>query len=217
VNQIAMNVAEQGGKVLVYSLEMGPPEVVKRCLSNMSGIDLFHLQRPLNQGEIDGLELMRTKMTQWSFTVSKAQKCDINALCAEARQIKQLKGLDLLVVDYIQLLTSPAPRNMQQTRATEIDTIARRLKMLAQELDCVVLAASQLNSEGKFRESRGIEQNASTGFVCGPVENEEGVLAIELQKQRHGERGSKMRFKWHKPTFTVSDFQTWIREEVIFS
>lgn len=217
VNQVAMNVAEQGGKVLVYSLEMGPAEVVKRCLSNMSGIDLFHLQRPLNQGEIDGLELMRQKMSAWEFVVSKAQKCDVSSVCAEARMMKQRKGLDVLVVDYLQLLTSPPPRGQQQSRATEIDTIARRLKMLAQELDCVVIAASQLNADGKFRESRGIEQNANTGFVCGPVDGEEGVLKLELQKQRHGERNVEMKLRWHKPTFAVKDASQWPREEAIFS
>jgi replicative DNA helicase len=124
-------------------------------------------------------------------------------LRARSRRIKREHGLDLIVVDYLQLMSVPGTK---ENRATEISEISRGLKALAKELDCPVIALSQLNRgveqrENKkpvmsdLRESGAIEQDADMILLIyrDEVYNKEtpkkGVAEIDLAKHRNGETG----------------------------
>jgi replicative DNA helicase len=124
-------------------------------------------------------------------------------LRARARRIKREHGLDLIVVDYLQLMSVPGTK---ENRATEISEISRGLKALAKEIHCPVIALSQLNRgveqrENKkpvmsdLRESGAIEQDADMILLIyrEEVYNKEtpkkGVADIDLAKHRNGETG----------------------------
>jgi len=131
-------------------------------------------------------------------------------LRARSRRIKREHGLDLIVVDYLQLMTVPGTK---ENRATEISEISRGLKALAKELSCPVIALSQLNRgveqrENKkpvmsdLRESGAIEQDADMILLIyrDEVYNREtpkkGVAEIDLAKHRNGEIGEiRLTFK----------------------
>jgi replicative DNA helicase len=131
-------------------------------------------------------------------------------LRARSRRIKREHGLDLVVVDYLQLMTVPGTK---ENRATEISEISRGLKALAKELHCPVIALSQLNRgveqrENKkpvmsdLRESGAIEQDADMILLIyrDEVYNREtpkkGIAEIDLAKHRNGEIGEiKLTFR----------------------
>lgn len=211
--QVAINAAQQGGKVLVYSLEMAPREVSRRVLCNQSGLELFNLRRELNVGELDGLRMCAEQMRSWPLTLSQSQKADLRAIVSEARAFKAKGGLDLLVLDYLQLVEGP--EHLRNNRTAEVGAISRALKTLAVELDCIVLSPSQLNDEGKVRESRSIEHDSNVFLEVSYDEDEPGVMSCRVAKNRHGERGSNVRLQWHKPTYRVRDLAGWKEEAVI--
>jgi replicative DNA helicase len=124
-------------------------------------------------------------------------------LRARARRIKREHGLDLIVVDYLQLMSVPGTK---ENRATEISEISRGLKALAKEIHCPVIALSQLNRgveqrENKrpvmsdLRESGAIEQDADMILLIYREEvydkntAKKGVADIDLAKHRNGETG----------------------------
>ena len=109
-----------------------------------------------------------------------AETPTIDSIRAEAMRIRDAAGkLDLVVVDYIQLVDGS--RGKGETREGEIAKISRGLKRMARELNCPVITASQLNEEGKTRESRAIVQDADALIYI--TEN-----GLRIGKLRNGQR-----------------------------
>jgi replicative DNA helicase len=160
----------RGGVVAFFSLEMSSEQLAMRLLAESSGVSGDRLRK----GEIDAMEFGRIRdaaleIQEAPLYIDATGGITLAKLTARARRLKRMVGLDLIIVDYLQLITTGAggPDN----RVQEVSMITQGLKALAKELNVPVLALSQLsrqveNREDKkpqlsdLRESGSIEQDA---------------------------------------------------------
>src|SRR6202044_312700 len=211
---IAENAAVRGGKVVaVFSLEMSKASLLRRMLAsqalvNSKAIQTGMLMRDDRSKLINGLErLMESKMF-----IDDTPGITLAEMRAKARRLKQQHGsLDLIVIDYLQLMTGSVGANQKtfENRTQEVSAISRGLKALAKEMKVPVVALSQLSRASEqrggdkkpllsdLRESGSIEQDADV--VCFihreeyyDRENEDlkGKAEIIIAKQRNGPTGS---------------------------
>jgi replicative DNA helicase len=160
-----------GGVVAFFSLEMSAEQLAMRILADASGVSSDRLRK----GEIDASEFGRVRdaameIQESPLFIDATGGLSISKLTARARRLKRSTGLDLIVVDYLQLLTA-GEGSKSENRVQEVTQITMGLKSLAKELSVPVLALSQLsrqveNREDKkpqlsdLRESGSIEQDA---------------------------------------------------------
>ncbi len=161
----------RGGVVAFFSLEMSSEQLAMRLLADVSGVSSDRLRK----GEIDANEFGRVRdaaieIQEAPLFIDDTGGLSIAKLAARARRLKRQSGLDLVVVDYLQLITGSEARR-QESRVQEVSEITQSLKALAKELSVPVVALSQLsrqveNREDKrpqlsdLRESGSIEQDA---------------------------------------------------------
>jgi replicative DNA helicase len=223
---LAMNIAEHAAfqqqlPVLVYSLEMSEEQLTQRIVGSVGRIN----QNKLRDGKLkdedwsrvlETVELMRGK----TIDIQDRGIETIGSIRAIARRAaRKHKKLGLVVVDYLQLMSSGSDR--EENRNTEITQISRGLKLLAKELQCPVIALSQLNRGvenrgdkrpmmSDLRESGAIEQDADVimfiyrdDYYTKEASKEPGVAEIIIAKQRNGPTGT-VRLCW-RPEYTRFD------------
>jgi replicative DNA helicase len=144
----ALRAADKRASVCIFSMEMPSEQVITRMLSSIGGVPLQNLRG----GRISDDDWVRitsatSQLSEAKIFVDETPALSPTELRARARRVKREHGLDLIVVDYLQLMQVPGNK---ENRATEISEISRGLKVLAKELSCPVIALSQLN--------RGVEQ-----------------------------------------------------------
>jgi replicative DNA helicase len=160
-----------GGIVGFFSLEMSAEQLATRIISEQTGIPSNKIRRGgIDEGDFEKIKDVSIELQNLPFYVDETGGLSIGQLAARARRLKRQRGLDLLVVDYVQLLQGSSRRS-SENRVQEITEITTRLKALAKELNIPILALSQLsrqveNREDKrpqlsdLRESGSIEQDA---------------------------------------------------------
>jgi replicative DNA helicase len=210
----ALNIAEHvalhpsvGLPVAVFSMEMSSSQLAMRMLSSMSKVDQTRLRTGrLNDEEWSRLTDEIAKLNEARIHVDETAALNALELRARARRMKREYGkLGLVVVDYLQLMSSSSHG---ENRATEISEISRSLKALAKELDVPVIALSQLSRAveqrndrrplmSDLRESGAIEQDADVILfiyreeVYAPDKEEaKGRAEVIIGKQRNGPIGS---------------------------
>ncbi len=158
----------------------------------------------INEDEFRKLSAVAKEMSAAPLFIDQTGGISIAQLAARARKLKRQKGLDLLVVDYLQLMQVPGTK---ENRATEISEISRSLKALAKELNCPVIALSQLNRGveqrpdkkpvmSDLRESGAIEQDADVILfiyrdeVYNPDSPDKGTAELIIGKHRNGPTGT---------------------------
>lgn len=203
---IAYNAARNGKRVAIFSLEMSRAQLAQRLISIHSGIDLFRII----EGKLQANEWpIYTNAVEYvsSLPIIINDLTSINPIAIRntSRRIQQAGGLDLVIVDYLQL--ADANHKDAKTREQEVSYISRQLKYLARELNLPVLAASQLSRElerraekrpilSDLRESGSLEQDAyAVMFIYRPDEYEKdsdkgGTAEIIIGKHRNGPVGS---------------------------
>lgn len=170
-------------KVGIMSLEMGAEENIARMISCQYGVDYQTLRNPLADGMPVKETLIKLKNGIEAFKGSPLKICDEAGLTIEriealAQQLKDTEGLDVLVVDYIQLIRTS---RQGEARHEELSMIAGTLKQLAKKLGCTVITGSQLNTEGRMAKAKSIGDDAD---VVLRIE-EEGLYVL---KNRNGEK-----------------------------
>ncbi len=161
----------RGGVVAFFSLEMSAEQLAMRLLADASGVSSDRLRK----GEIDASEFGRVRdaaieIQESPLHIDDTGGLSIAKLAARARRLKRQSGLDLIVVDYLQLVTASSG-NRNDNRVQEVSMITQGLKALAKELGVPVLALSQLSRQveqredkrpqlSDLRESGSIEQDA---------------------------------------------------------
>jgi len=160
-----------GGIVGFFSLEMSAEQLATRIISEQTEIASHRIRRgEINTEEFDRVAEAAHEMQRIPFYIDETGGLSVAQLAARARRLKRQRGLDLLVIDYIQLLQGSS-RRAQEGRVQEVTEITTSLKALAKELDIPILALSQLsraveNRDDKrpqlsdLRESGSIEQDA---------------------------------------------------------
>ena len=203
---IARNAAVDSGKnVAVFSLEMTTRSLVMRMLSSEAQVDFAAFRSGLISTDAHSrLMAAAGRLSEAKLWIDDSGSASILEMRAKCRRLQSQHGLDLVIVDYLQL--AHGDRNTQ-SREQEISEISRGLKGLAKELDIPVMALSQLNrgpesrKEDKrplladLRESGAIEQDADIiGFIYRDIvynrETEfENLAELNIAKQRNGPTG----------------------------
>ena len=208
----AINMAEhiavaEGLPVLVFSMEMGAAQLALRMVGSIGRIDQTHLRTgALKNDEWERLAEAVDKLGKASIFIDETPALNSAELRARARRMaRQFGKLGLVVVDYLQLMSGSS--SSEENRATEIGEISRGLKALAKELQCPVIALSQLNRSvesrndkrpmmSDLRESGAIEQDADVIMFIyrddyyNKDSKEPGVAEIVIGKQRNGPVGT---------------------------
>jgi len=160
-----------GGIVGFFSLEMSADQLATRILAERTGIASSTIRRGgISEADFEIIRDVSLELQNMKFFVDETGGLSIAQLAARARRLKRQRGLDLLVIDYIQLLQGSSRRG-QENRVQEITEITTNLKALAKELQVPVIALSQLSRQvesrddkrpqlSDLRESGSIEQDA---------------------------------------------------------
>jgi len=205
---IAYNVAVKEGKtVAFFSLEMSKEQLIIRLMAQDSEIPLHRIRNGfLKPQEVDRLLKSADRISQAPLYIDDTPGISILEMRAKARRLVTERGLDLVIVDYLQLM-----RGIKRTesRQQEVSEISRSLKGLAKELKTPVLALSQLSRQvehradkrpqlSDLRESGSLEQDADVVLFIhrpevykkNPDPEEQGVAEIIIAKQRNGPTGT---------------------------
>jgi replicative DNA helicase len=183
--QIAASVALKEKTVAVFSLEMMSHEIIGRMVSATAGCDFGTITQPrkATRATLAAISSGAEKLGGMRFWIEDTAGQTIDTIRAEAEAIRDREGgIALVAVDYLQLIRGNRGRG--ESREEEVARVSGGLKQLAKRLGCPVLTATQLNEEGKSRESRAIEQDADC--LLWISDKNEGV---EVRKARNAQRG----------------------------
>lgn len=187
VLNIAQNVGTKMKQpVAIFSLEMGKESLVDRMLASEGLVDAHHLRTgQLTEEEWQSLTIAQGNLAEAPIYIDDTPGIKITEIRARARKLeKEVGGLGLIVIDYLQLITGTKPENRQQ----EVSDISRQLKILAKELRVPVIALSQL--------SRGVEQRQDKRPVLsdiresGSIEQDADIVAF-LYRDDYYDRSDK--------------------------
>jgi replicative DNA helicase len=160
-----------GGIVGFFSLEMSAEQLATRIIAERTGIPSSHIRRGgITEADFEQIKDVSIELQRLPFFVDETGGLSIAQLAARARRLKRQRGLDVLVIDYIQLLQG-SQRRGNENRVQEVTEITTGLKALSKELNVPILALSQLSRQvesrddkrpqlSDLRESGSIEQDA---------------------------------------------------------
>lgn len=201
---VAQNVAARAGvTVAIFSLEMSALQLVQRMLCAEGNIDANRMRTGTFQEEDwEKLAMAMATLSKANIFIDDSPAITVGQIRAKCRRLKAEHGLGLIIIDYLQLIQGTGKENRQQ----EISAISRTLKSIARELDCTVMALSQLSRAveqrqdkrpmlSDLRESGSIEQDADLvaflyrdDYYNQDSENK-NVVEIIIAKQRNGPVG----------------------------
>ncbi|HVL24890.1 MAG TPA: replicative DNA helicase [Thermomicrobiales bacterium] len=195
---------QHGRSVGIFSLEMSADQLVQRLLATETGVDSHRLRLGMiDDSEWDRISRAFGRLSEAKIYIDDAANASIMDVRSKARRLQAERGLDLLIVDYLQLMSGRRSEN----RVQEISEISRGLKGLARELNVPVIALSQLSRAvetrsdhrpmlSDLRESGSIEQDADiVMFIYRDEKYDEnsdkkGIAEIIIAKHRNGPVGS---------------------------
>lgn len=205
---IARNAAlKYQASVGIFSLEMSDQQLVDRMLAAEAGVDSWKLRtgKLSNDQEFQAVQDAMAKLSEAPIHIDDQPGNNILKMRSSARRLKNEHGLDLLIVDYLQLM-SPTSTKATDSMVQQVTEISRSLKILARELDVPVIALSQLSRAveqrgGKprlsdLRDSGSIEQDADVVMFIHREDkiNKESerpnIAEIMIEKHRNGPVGS---------------------------
>ncbi len=191
----------------IFSLEMSDQQLVDRMLASEAGVDSWKLRtgKLSNDQEYEAVQEAMSRLSEASIHIDDQPGTNILRMRSAARRLKNEHGLDLLIVDYLQLM-SPTNTKASDSMVQQVTEISRSLKILARELDVPVVALSQLSRAveqrgGKprlsdLRDSGSIEQDADVVMFIHREDkiNKESdrpnIAEIMVEKHRNGPVGS---------------------------
>jgi replicative DNA helicase len=221
---IARQAALNGQSIGVFSLEMSRDQVIDRLIAAQAQIPLWRLRTGRLNEEMDFALIQKAldEISKTKLFVDDTPSPNILQMRSMARRLQVESGLDMLIVDYLQLIR---PRTGSESMVAQVTEISRGLKSLARELSIPILALSQLSRavdqrEGKvprlsdLRESGSLEQDADVVLFLyrkdrssiDTPEEEQNIVEVIIAKHRNGPQGTvKLKFDPEKVTFRNID------------
>jgi replicative DNA helicase len=203
---IAMNAVKTGASAALFSLEMSKEQYVQRIISMESMVDSGKLRTGnLDDEDWNRLLSVMSSVSNYKVYIDDTASITLFEMMSKCRRLKMEKGLDLIIVDYLQLMSGSGKIDSRQQ---EISNISRGLKAMARELDCPVMALSQLSRAPELRndhrpvmsdlrESGAIEQDADVVMMLYRDEyynkeesDKKGITEVIITKQRNGPVGT---------------------------
>lgn len=210
---VAYNASAAGKIVGFFSIEMSRQELFMRLLASVGRIDGHRLQSGyVNQSEYLNISDAWARIAETGLHVDDSPMLTVLDIRGKARRLRARRGLDLIVLDYLQLMQLPKAEN----RNVAVGEVSRALKLVARELEIPVLALSQLSRDvekrtekrpmlSDLRDSGALEQDADlVVFLHRPevykaTADNEGVAEVIIAKQRNGPPGT-VTLHWDKTT-----------------
>ncbi|NOU95612.1 replicative DNA helicase [Paenibacillus sp. LMG 31456] len=206
----ALNVAQSAGKtcgepVAVFSLEMGAKQLVQRMVSAEGNVDASRIRTGyLEQDDWEKVTMAMGALSDANIFIDDSPSITVNEIRAKCRKLKKEKGLGMILIDYLQLISG---NGRKENRQQEVSEISRTLKQIARELDVPVIALSQLSRGveqrqdkrpmmSDIRESGSIEQDADiVAFLYrddyyDKETEKKNIIEIIIAKQRNGPVGT---------------------------
>lgn len=202
LNLVANAALKSNANVAVFSLEMSKEQLVQRLISSQSNVPIKHItEGKIADDEWKKLMDAMKVLGQANIFIDDTAGIKVSDIRSKCRKLKIEKGLDMIMIDYLQLMEGDG-RN--ENRQQEVSKISRSLKILAKEMNCPVIALSQLSrktEDGKnhvpklsdLRDSGAIEQDADIvmfiyreDYYEDNSENK-NIAEIKIAKNRHGE------------------------------
>jgi len=190
----------RGGVVAFFSLEMSAEQLALRMLSEVSGVSGDRLRK----GEIDASEFGRIRdaaleIQDAPFYIDDTGGITLAKLAARARRLKRMVGLDLLIIDYLQLITMGGSKS--DNRVQEVSAITMGLKALAKELHVPVIALSQLSRQVESREDK--RPQLSDLRESGSIEQDADMVMFIYRESYYLSRaepreGTEEHFRWQE-------------------
>ena len=202
--QIAENISRKDKNILFLSLEMSDTQIIQKMIARIGNVQSYRMRRgTLEDSDWERIANTAEELSKLKFNTNSNIR-NIQELEVLARKLKNKDKLDLLIIDYIQLL-----RNKEKfsSREQEVADISRRLKLLSLELDIPIIALCQLNRNASnsepgladLRESGSLEQDADNIIFLYKEDSESDEITLKLAKQRAGQTG-KIKLKFKKET-----------------
>lgn len=204
---VAQGAAIKGSaSVMIFSMEMSKEQLGQRLLSMESRIEMQSLKTgKLERRDWDQINMALDSLSKASIHIDDTPGISIMEMKNKCRRLKAEKGLDLIVIDYLQLMSIEGKKT--ENRQQEISTLSRNLKLLARELDCPVIVLSQLSRAveqrpnkrpmlSDLRESGSIEQDADIVIFLyrdeyyNPDTDKPGECEVIVAKHRSGPTGT---------------------------
>ena len=218
---IAVNCLLKNKTVAVFNMEMTAPSLVKRMLAYLSGVtfESMDVRGQLSDSDIAKLYNAYTTLLGKELYIDDYSMNHPSDILSKCRRLKREKGLDLVIVDYLQLMEADSKGRASESRQNDVSTMSRQLKVYAKELGVPILALSQMSrgaeKEGRapqlsdLRDSGAIEQDADVVmFLHDPSKVDENLpkdeILLLLRKNRSGSIG-EMKLHWDGNTTTFRD------------
>lgn len=198
---MALNACNRGDRVLFVSLEMSDFEIIERLVSNSGNVSMSDITNPQEptKSTLAGIERAINELKDSDAWFCDTSVTAIEDILSEAEMRASQKPLNLVIVDYIQLVEGT--RQKGESREREVADISRRLHMLGMKTGAAVVGMSQLNDDGRMRESRAIAQDAKCILE---VTDEAG---IQIVKNRQGPKPSNP-----VPLYLKGEFQRFVMQ-----
>ncbi|NLZ25044.1 MAG: replicative DNA helicase [Clostridiales bacterium] len=228
----ALNIAahaalNQEKKVAIFSLEMPSALLMKRVLSHVANVSLSKMSKPrgLSTLEYEKLYEAYEKLLAAEIYIDDYSMNSPTDVLSKCRRLKREKGLDLVIIDYLQLMSLSGVKNVD-SRQQEVAEMSRRMKLYASELKVPIIVLSQLSRavelrEDKIpqlsdlRESGSIEQDADVVLMMyrpankdskgNPIEVPPDLVILKVAKNRNGEVRDKIELTWRGETTTFAE------------
>ena len=214
MNIVTNAAVKHGKKCAVFSLEMPREQLMQRAICSMARVSMSKaLNGTMGPDEWNRIWTATKQLEQSPIYIDDSSMTTPASLISKCRQLKAKEGLDLIVVDYIQLMSSGKDR--VESRQNEVADISRNLKIAAKELNVPLIALSQLSRSvearagdhrpipSDLRDSGAIEQDADIilflynpeKYNDVPQEDEPGTIELIVAKHRNGRTGT-VKLRW---------------------